>query len=87
MLLAIPPAPVLCFINGCETAETAQGKDRLNVYGLAQAFLETGAYLLGTRWKVSDSAAAAFAPTFYDRIIKVQPRFLAQELGEEEVTA
>ena len=57
--------PILCFVNACETAKTAEGKDRLNVFGLAQAFLETGAYLLGTRWKVSDAAASAFAGTFY----------------------
>lgn len=64
-----PKPPVLCFVNGCETARTAQGKDRLNVYGLAQTFLQTGAYLLGTRWKVSDTAAATFAAAFYEALI------------------
>ena len=37
---------------------------------LARAFLETGAYLLGSRWKLSDNAAAAFAPAFYKYLLE-----------------
>jgi CHAT domain-containing protein len=60
--------PILCFVNACETAKTGgvQGwKNRHNIFGLAQAFLSTDAYLLGTRWKINDEAAAEFASKFY----------------------
>jgi len=57
--------PSLCFINACESASDPAGKDRFNVYGLASAFLETGAYLIGSRWKIGDKAASVFAPNFY----------------------
>jgi CHAT domain-containing protein len=44
--------PVLFFMNGCETA-MAHGarpwKNRYDIFGLARAFLDTGAFLLGTR--------------------------------------
>ncbi len=62
--------PILCFVNACDSARsTAPVKERLNIYGLAQALLETGAYLLGSRWKVSDQAAATFAETFYGSLL------------------
>ncbi len=61
--------PVLCFVNACETAKALSGRELFNVYGLARAFLETGAYLIGSRWKVSDAAAAKFASTFYGTFI------------------
>jgi hypothetical protein len=57
--------PILCFLNGCESAASPPGRDRFDVYGLARAFLETGAYLIGSRWKVADRAASVFAPLFY----------------------
>jgi CHAT domain-containing protein len=65
--------PILCFINACETAKigVSRGwKDRYDIFGLARAFLETGAYLLGSRWKVSDKAAAGFAKKFYTSLLK-----------------
>jgi CHAT domain-containing protein len=66
--------PILCFINACETARTnGEGEKRrgsASMYGLATAFLETGAYLLGSRWKVEDSIAKKFAETFYDALLK-----------------
>jgi CHAT domain-containing protein len=62
--------PLFCFVNGCETAKTPKSVDRFNVYSLARAFLETGAYLLGSRWKVSDKAAAAFAAAWYTSLIE-----------------
>jgi CHAT domain-containing protein len=46
------------------------GQEALNFYGLAQAFLGTGSYLLGTRWKINDDLAAEFAPTFYAALLK-----------------
>ena len=65
--------PVLCFINACETARMPSSKgwkDRYDVFGLAQAFLATGAYLLGSRWKVSDKAATGFAKKFYTSLLQ-----------------
>jgi CHAT domain-containing protein len=68
--------PVLFFMNGCETAASrpsSEWKDRYNIFGLARAFLETGAFLLGNRWKVGDAAAAAFAQAFYRGILEGLP--------------
>jgi CHAT domain-containing protein len=62
--------PVLCFINGCETAEGASAKQAFNFYGLARAFLQTGAYLVGSRWKINDELAAEFAPAFYRSLLE-----------------
>jgi CHAT domain-containing protein len=65
--------PILCFVNACDTARTtAPGawKDRYNIFGLSRAFLETGAYLLGSRWKVNDKAASEFAKKFYSSLLK-----------------
>ncbi|HKM56987.1 MAG TPA: CHAT domain-containing protein [Isosphaeraceae bacterium] len=61
--------PILCFINGCETAQAGSAKQSFNFYGLARAFLETGAYLLGSRWKINDELAAEFAPAFYRSLL------------------
>jgi CHAT domain-containing protein len=60
---------VVCVLNGCETArqDAALGGGR---YGLARAVLDTGAYLVGTAWKVNDDAARSFAETFYDSFLK-----------------
>jgi CHAT domain-containing protein len=69
--------PVLFCMNACETAATgalsAEWKDRYDILGLARAFLETGAYLVGNRWKVGDKGAAAFAQIFYAALIDGQP--------------
>jgi hypothetical protein len=70
--------PVLCFMNGCETgrmkapqAGSSMGwKTHYNTFGLARAFLETGSYLIGSRWKLGDEAAAAFAEKFYSSLVK-----------------
>jgi len=61
--------PILCFINACETAKAAVWKDRYDIFRLARAFLETGAYLLGSRWKINDEAAAEFAKEFYRSLL------------------
>jgi hypothetical protein len=72
---------ILCVVNGCETAAggaAATGgrgaggiswKDQYNIYGLARAFLETGAYLLGSRWQLTDKSAARFAEAFYGSLL------------------
>jgi CHAT domain-containing protein len=65
--------PVLCFVNACETARfnVSKGwKDRYDVFGLARAFLETGAYLLGSRWEINDKAAVRFAKKFYSSLLQ-----------------
>jgi CHAT domain-containing protein len=68
--------PVLSFMNGCETAVAAGGQTRGNpyeIFNLARAFLDTGSYLIGNRWRVGDAAAAAFAETFYSELVQGQP--------------
>lgn len=68
--------PILCFVNACET--TLAGKpeakpnwnNQYNILGLAQAFLSTGAYLLGSRWRLSDPDARKFATSFYTSLLK-----------------
>lgn len=65
--------PILFFINACETARIAVSKgwkDRYDIFGLARAFLETGAYLLGSRWRINDEAAAEFANRFYVSLLQ-----------------
>lgn len=64
--------PILCFMNACETARPGVWKSRYDIFGLARAFLETGSYLLGSRWKLSDKAAAVFARKFYSSLVKEQ---------------
>jgi CHAT domain-containing protein len=65
--------PVLSFMNGCETAAmnvaAAPMKNQYDIFSLARAFLDTGTYLIGSRWKVGDEAAAAFANTFYRKLL------------------
>jgi CHAT domain-containing protein len=69
--------PVLFFVNGCEATVTQgageQWKNRYDIFGLARAFLETGAYLLGSRWKVGDEGAARFAKAFYAHLLEEKP--------------
>lgn len=69
---------VLCFINGCETARGdsddgdhyhSEWDQQFNLYGLAKPFLDTGAYFLGTRWRIQDVSARSFASTFYDEFL------------------
>ena len=64
--------PVLSFMNGCETASTPSG-NRYDIFSLARAFLDTGSYLIGNRWRVGDKAAAAFAETFYKSLVTGYP--------------
>nr|MDP9106246.1 CHAT domain-containing protein [Candidatus Eremiobacteraeota bacterium] len=66
--------PVFFFMNACETTATAgrgsEWRDQYEIFGLARAFLDTGAYLLGSRWKVGDDGALAFARAFYRLLVK-----------------
>ena len=77
---------MLCVVNGCETTRAVGGDatedetkcgtwtEQYNIYGLARAFLETGSYLLGSRWKLNDQSAGLFARTFYSALLgKGQP--------------
>jgi CHAT domain-containing protein len=65
--------PVLSFMNGCETAAmpgaAGNTQNRFDVFSLGRAFLETGCYFIGNRWKVNDNAAAKFAETFYSKLL------------------
>jgi CHAT domain-containing protein len=63
-------APILCFVNACESGKASAWNSRYNLFGLARAFLDTGSYLLGSRWMLADQPAAAFATTFYSALIK-----------------
>lgn len=71
---------ILCVINGCETVQGAANQgapeqreaswdQEYNIYGLARPFLQTGAYLLGSRWKLGDSSAQSFAQEFYSALL------------------
>jgi CHAT domain-containing protein len=78
--------PIFCFINACESGQItlvdkspgqSSGSQRFNLHGLGRAFLETGAYLLGTRKKIGDNAAYTFAAEFYRSLLDDR-----QPLGE-----
>jgi CHAT domain-containing protein len=72
--------PVLSFMNGCETAVTGGGQgpqNRFDIFSLARAFLDTGSYFIGNRWKINDDAAATFAEAFYRKLLVDQ-----QPLGQ-----
>jgi hypothetical protein len=68
--------PALVFFNACEsgrvrraTAATLRQRVRASA-GVAEAFLRGGlANYLGTYWPVGDTAAVAFAETFYTRLL------------------
>ena len=75
---------VLCFVNACETTsppeqDAADGDDagvldwdrQYDIFGLARSFLESGAYLLGSRWLLPDQPAALFAKTFYTHLLEL----------------
>lgn len=79
-------APILAFINGCETAAgtggPAPGGDAdtelsiahlTRVFGIARPLLNRGSYVLGTRWRVGDSSATTFAKTFYAEMLGGKP--------------
>jgi CHAT domain-containing protein len=63
--------PVLCFMNACETGKTSSTirQSRQNIYGLAEAFLRSGTYLIGSRWKLGDKAAVSFSNGFYSSLL------------------
>lgn len=76
--------PVLCFVNACEATRIADlppasddedggipedWDETYNVFGLARGFLDTGAYLLGSRWRIRDNAACVFALSFYKALL------------------
>ena len=72
---------VLCFVNACETTsppeQDADGASpvelnwdrQYDIFGLARSFLESGSYLLGSRWLLPDRPAALFAKTFYQFLL------------------
>jgi CHAT domain-containing protein len=73
---------ILCVINGCETVQGTGAANQgspgqragswdheYNIYGLARPFLQTGAYLLGSRWKLGDESAQSFAEEFYSALL------------------
>jgi len=79
-------APILAFINGCETARSDDAipaadpstdersfVQMTRVFGIARPFLNKGSYVLGTRWRVSDTAASAFAEVFYKSVLGGAP--------------
>lgn len=73
--------PVFCFINACETGAAKDWQSRHNIFSIARAFLETGAYLLGSRWKLSDLGAKTFAAQFYSALLK-ENRSMGESITE-----
>jgi hypothetical protein len=67
-------APILCFINACDSARTPDCFG-FGLQGIGKAFLETGSCLLGSRSRVHDEAAIAFAREFYMMLIEGKKSF------------
>jgi len=61
--------PMLCFINGCQSGTIDKWQTQYGFYGLAQALLGTGTYMVGSRWKLVDDVATKFATSFYDALL------------------
>jgi CHAT domain-containing protein len=78
--------PLFCFINACQSLAASdpnfnfdpKAKGRFYLYGLGKAFLQTGAYLLGSRSLLDDKAAAAFAKAFYENLLGEQKKPLGE---------
>jgi hypothetical protein len=62
--------PLLCFVNACDSGKTEGWNVNYNIFGLAQAFLATGSYLVGSRWNLEDEPAVCFAEEFYAHLVK-----------------
>ena len=93
-------APILAFINGCETARTQEGavskggrpmelplSHLTRVFGIARPFLDQGSYVLGTRWRVGDSSASRFAESFYGALLDGDAIGKAIMKGRNEIYA
>ena len=94
-------APVLAFINGCETARTQEStvsgepdqpielplSHLTRVFGIARPFLDQGSYVLGTRWRVGDGSAARFARSFYGALLDGDAIGKAIMKGRNEIYA
>jgi CHAT domain-containing protein len=79
--------PVLSFMNGCETAVAGDGsgpQNRFDIFSLARAFLDTGSYFIGNRWKINDDAAATFAEAFYRKLL-TQEQSLGQVIRDARI--
>lgn len=61
--------PLLCFVNACDSGRTEGWSQNYNIFGLAQAFLATGSYLIGSRWNLDDEPAVGFAAEFYQQLV------------------
>jgi CHAT domain-containing protein len=61
--------PILSFMNACETGVHADWNSKYDVYSLARALLESGSYLVGSRWKLTDDSAHTFAKRFYTALL------------------
>jgi CHAT domain-containing protein len=62
--------PMFCFINACQSVNAGSVAQPFNLYGgIGEAFLSSGAYLLASRSKIDDKAAAAFAVRFYETLL------------------
>jgi len=77
-LASLDALPALVFFNACESGRLRQplqiSRALTRSTGLAEAYLRGGvANFIGTWWPVSDAAAARFAATLYDRLIRPEP--------------
>jgi CHAT domain-containing protein len=72
--------PILTFLNACQTGQAGRWKEHYSIYSLARAFLETGTYLVGSRWPLDDKAAREFASSFYKELL-VDGRALGVAVG------
>jgi hypothetical protein len=67
--------PIFCFLNACETGTPPGWREQYSVFGLARALLETGSYMLGSRWNLGDAAAKTFASVFYQSLLGHEKTF------------
>jgi len=93
------PLPALVFSNACHSGRTGEWQVTKgfeeHVYGLANAFLLSGAtHYIGTFWEIIDSPGSNFAIEFYKAVannqsvgesIRTARKSLIEQLGEENI--
>lgn len=79
--------PFLCFVNACESGKAGSWTASYNLFDLARAFLATGAYLIGSRWKLEDDPAVTVAREFYASLVAGKPIGCALRLARAKARA
>lgn len=97
-LAGLSTAPVLFFLNACETGRQATSWERAHTWttGLADACIAAGARnVLATFWNIKDDSAHTFARLFYRELLSGAPlgvavyrarRHLFEQVGWRDLT-